>query len=306
VDISFPALKPNQTGTFIKYALRQAQAISLVNIAIILSRVLDGCIDSAIITYGAVAPVIIHAVKAEEFLVGKKLNEETILKAAVLASEDARPISDVRSSARYRKTIARVICKRGLQAIAEEKERVGFPQAPVLLRGNQITTNAHSHKVFNDTSSTISATVNGRKMEFQNGYQKTLLRLLREDGLLIGTKEGCSEGECGACTVFMDGEAVMSCMVPAPRAHGANIVTVEGLSVEGQLHPVQQAFIQQGAVQCGYCTPGFIMSAVKLLEEKPTPGEADIKQALSGNLCRCTGYYKIIQAIEMAANQGGD
>jgi len=299
VEISFPALTKTQRGTFIKLALRRAQAISLVNAAIILDLKSD-TVKSASITLGAVTPIITHATKAEKFLAGKKLNDKNIAAAAELAVKSAKPIDDLRSSASYRREMVRVITLRGLTAIRDGKEQSGMPKKPILLVSGHNTTHGQSIAGSFPTSA-IETTINGKKYTFTSGHDKTLLRLLREEGMLTGTKEGCAEGECGACTVFLDGQAVMSCLVPAPRAHGAKIITVEGLADNNTLNPVQQKFIEHGAVQCGYCIPGFIMSGAKLLEEKPNPTQHEIEQAITGNLCRCTGYYKIVKAIEAAS-----
>jgi aerobic-type carbon monoxide dehydrogenase small subunit (CoxS/CutS family) len=268
-------------------------------------------VQNASITLGAVTPVIVHANEAEEYLVGKFLDEETIQKAANLAQSSAKPIDDIRSSHEYRLEMVNVCVKRVLNLISKHEERIGFPKHPVLLRACLDRDGYHPadvdglklsvHHTAGQPKPAIETNINGKAYKFTSGYHKSLLRLLREEAGLTGTKEGCAEGECGACTVFLDGMAVMSCLVPAARAHGAHIVTIEGIQQEGQLHPVQQAFIDKGAVQCGYCTPGFVMSSVMLLDEMCQPGREEIKEAISGNLCRCTGYYSIISAVEQAA-----
>jgi xanthine dehydrogenase iron-sulfur cluster and FAD-binding subunit A len=320
VDIAFPALAPNQRSAFIKLGLRRAQAISLVDAAVVLTfegdeplpynnslEDLPRLVQSASITLGAVAPTIIHVSEAEAFLAGKAISMDTIESAARQAAETASPIDDVRSSSQYRKEMVRVCVSRALRSIWMGVERAKFPSHPVLLWGSEYVGEAPEipasfhHNGERGGETPIITKVNGREYIFNSGHHKTLLRLLREEGGLIGTKEGCAEGECGACTVFLDGAAVMACLVPAPRAHLAEIVTVEGLAYEGELHPVQKAFIEEGAVQCGYCTPGFLMSAAKLLEERPHPNRDEVQQAITGNLCRCTGYYKIVQAIELAS-----
>jgi carbon-monoxide dehydrogenase medium subunit len=193
-----------------------------------------------------------------------------------------------------------VIAKRAMTAIRDGVNKDKIPADPVLLMGTGKKTQLPKEPW---NGKEIHTWINGKEYRFTTGFDKTLLNLIRDEAGLTGTKEGCAEGECGACTVFLDGRAVMSCLVPAPRAHGSEIVTIEGITPEEGMHPVQETFVEYGAIQCGFCTPGFIMSAAKLLEERKTPSQEEIRLAISGNLCRCTGYYKIVEAIEKASQR---
>ncbi len=302
--ITFPALAANERGMFIKLGLRRAQAISVVNAAVVLAFEGDK-VARAAITLGSVAPVVIRATVAEEALVGQALTPPVIAEAARLAALASAPIDDLRGTAVYRSDMARVLVKRALAALAAGSEAADWPQDPPMLwgAGEARAAGGLPRQVEHRAGQPIETVVNGRRLSSTSGHDKTLLRFLREDVGLPGTKEGCAEGECGACTVFMDGAAVLACLVPAPRAHGAEIVTVEGLAQDGELHPLQQAFIDTDAVQCGYCTPGFLMAGAKLLEEQPQPTQEQIAYGISGNLCRCTGYYAIVQAFEKASKR---
>lgn len=302
-SISFPALDEQERGVFLKLGLRRAQAISVVDAAVMLRMDDSGAVAAARIALGSVAPTIIPAPLAEQALIGKQLTAETIAAAGQLAARTAMPIDDVRGSAEYRREMVKVLVVRALRRLAQDKIETGMPDRPPMLWGKDaaVVQEGLKAQVKHTMDTPIESVINGQRRSIGTGQRKSLLHWLREDAKLPGTKEGCAEGECGACTVFLDDVAVMACMVHAPRAHQAEIVTIEGLQRERQLHPIQSAFIQEAAVQCGYCTPGFLMAGAKLLEEIEQPTAEQINYSISGNLCRCTGYYKIAQAFEAAS-----
>lgn len=150
----------------------------------------------------------------------------------------------------------------------------------------------------------VTMTVNNKKYEVAVEPNQVLVDVLRDQLGLTGTKVGCADGGCGSCTVIMDGKAVSSCLVLAVQANGSNILTIEGMETDQGLHPLQQAFVDKGAIQCGFCTPGLILSSKALLDQNPHPDKSEIRMAISGNLCRCTGYQKIVEAIQDASKKG--
>ncbi len=303
-EIVFKKLHPGDRAVFLKQALRKAQAISVTNIALVW-RMSGKTIVNAWAALGSVAPTIIRCEEAEQAMEGADSETLDLNKMAEMISAAAAPIGDIRGSAEYRRYSTKVFARKALGMLRGEVPTPAMPIEPVTLMSCYDATPLTRAVIFERSApQPIRLTVNEEERVFEHGHQKSLLHLLRDEGGLTGSKEGCGEGECGACTMIVNGAAVMACLIPAVSLHGGDVRTIEGVrSTEGRLHPVQKAFIEEGAVQCGYCTPGFVMSAVKLLEEKPAPTRGEITQAVTGNLCRCTGYYKIVSAIEKAAQE---
>lgn len=299
--IQFPLLQPNQRGIYVKLGNRSAQAISVIHLAVVVT--LDAeIVTDARIAVGSVAPTVELLPHAQSAIIGKSIYDLEARAAAAIAAHDSiAPISDVRATAQYRTDTVGVVLSRALGAIADGQERSQWMVAPPTLRNATTKTEEPSSWTI-DGEGPITSTINGQPVTAMAQPGQTLLDWLRGDASLPGTKEGCAEGECGACTVQLDGNAVMSCLVPAGRAHRSTITTVEGLAETEVGSQLQDAFVDCFAVQCGFCIPGFLVAGTALLEETPHPTVDQIRAGLAGNLCRCTGYYKIIEAVEKAAS----
>ena len=300
-SISFDALGGGRRGIFVKLGLRKAQAISVVHAAAVVTEGSDGTVAGLVVALGSVGPTIELVDETAIIARGRRLGDAAADVAAA-ARAAVTPIDDLRSTAEYRSRTVEVVVERALRSLAAGTEAATWPHRPPRLASAAPSegvpaTQRPSPREITD-GSIIAATVNGVERRGANAAGRTLLDWLRFDLGLTGTKEGCAEGECGACTVHLDGKAVLACLVPAARAAGARVTTVEGLAPPGgALHPVQQALADCGGVQCGFCTPGFVMSAAMLAAEEPHPSREQIEHGLAGNLCRCTGYYSIIEAL---------
>ena len=307
--IVVPALAANQRGVFVKAGLRRAQAISVVHLAMVVSLDDDQTVAAASLALGSVAATVIMVPGFAEALVGRRVDADTIATATQAAVDAATPIDDLRATANYRSSVVGTMVSRGLAAVAENRQRERWPvDMPLLVTGDDLPGVA-TGAIDATTADPIECVINGEPISAAGAVGITLLDWLRDEADLTGVKEGCAEGECGACTVILDGQAVMSCLTPAARAAGSTLVTVEGLAdgaghgtEPGRLSPIQDAFIQTGGVQCGFCTPGFLVSCAALLEEHPHPTLDQVKRGLAGNLCRCTGYKAIEAAVELAAS----
>jgi carbon-monoxide dehydrogenase medium subunit len=296
-----------QAGSAFLKTSRVAADIAKASAAVLIVRAGDRIADCRM-AFGSVAPMPVRTRQAEQMLIGQAWSEDLIERAAECAAEEIKPIDDVRSTAGYRRAAVHAMaCDTLHQAWqrAQTDDRVatlvgnGLPATPSGIQGQASTLTLHDPiRIAANEKRWIALNVNGKQHQVWVGPHDLLLNVLREQLQLIGTKYGCGIGECSACTVQMDGEPALACLVLAVSAVGHEILTVEGLQTpDGELDPLQEAFLDFAAYQCGYCTPGMLITAKALLAERPQPTEDDVRHYLRGNLCRCTGYASIVRAV---------
>ncbi len=302
-SITMQKLHDRRRGMWFKLGLRRAQAISVVHGGVVLEFD-DDIVVGAHLALGSVAPTVVMVDAFAEALIGHALTPESIERAASASANAIAPIDDGRATAAYRREALVPVLERTLAALETGTEASMWPEVAPRLSTRFDGVSPVSRSMITDETE-VEVTINGSPRRADGAASKTLLEWIRElsDGL-TGVKEGCAEGECGACTVILDGSAVMSCLVAAAQAESSEVTTVEGLADDDTLHPLQQSFIDEFAAQCGFCIPGFLVTGAALLDESPTPTVEEIRLALSGNLCRCTGYYPIASAVQVASAGG--
>ena len=301
--ITIPRMALHTGAAFLKSG-RVTQDIAVANVAVWLH--MDGGIcKECRVSAGAVGPVPLRLQGVEAFMEGKEMTPELLLEIQDKASGEVTPISDVRSTEIHRRTVTGVMVKRALEKALLQAKEASVNQDAVDpdfvtrdMAGSKPTVGFYDSPI----RKLVRFNLNGLAVEAEVLSHKMLSNVLRDTFEFTGTKEGCGQGECGACTVLVDGESVNSCLFPAFEVDGKTVTTIEGLVGEGNhLDPVQAAFVENGGIQCGFCTPGMIMSAKALLKRNAHPTEDEIRKGISGNLCRCTGYVQIVESIKQAA-----
>ncbi|MGH7768835.1 MAG: FAD binding domain-containing protein [Candidatus Binatia bacterium] len=318
VGIDF-RLPPAASGWCCSEIARRHGDFAIVAAAVVLGLDRDRRIAFARVALGGVGPAPLRVEAAEAALLGERPGAELFRRAADIAAQALDPPSDIHAASNYRRHIAGVLVRRGL-AVAESRagkrpgpfdSAQGRPldsaQGGPLPRAEREGSRAALSKDFSpdaDEKTSIAVTVNGVRRTASVEPRRSLVDFLRHDLGLVGTHVGCEHGVCGACTVMLDGRTVRSCLLFAAQADGAEIATIEGVGTDEVLHPLQQAFRQHHAVQCGFCTPGMILAALELLRDHADPTEEEIRAGLGGNLCMCTGYVNIVRAVSAAAQEG--
>jgi xanthine dehydrogenase iron-sulfur cluster and FAD-binding subunit A len=320
VEVTIPTPRPGSSCAFLK-ATRVVADLAKASLAISLTRTDDGQISACRVAMGSVAPKPLLLPGVADVLVGQVYTPELLAEAGVLAAESISPIDDVRSSAWYRRQIAKVLLQdaallawnRASQTIlSQDVQHLSLNEGSIIQEKDSHSQTSKDERRYAAITSLkagerqeIALKVNGREVKVWVAANELLLNVLREKLELTGAKYACGIGECGACTVQIDRKPALSCLVLAISTAGRHIVTVEGLQdpQTGALDPLQEAFIDHTAFQCGYCTPGILMTAKSLLEEEPAPGEDQIRHYLRGNHCRCTGYASIVRAVLDAAER---